>query len=130
MAGIDGRRTACVERFVVFGAGAVGATIGARLFEHGHDVVLIARGEHHDAMSRDGLLFSDPDRSRHLAIPVSRHPCAIDWRPGDVVILSTKGQDAVAAMEDLHAAGPSVAVVCAQNGVENERQALRRFPHV
>jgi 2-dehydropantoate 2-reductase len=31
-------------RYVVFGAGAIGSAIGGRLFEHGHDVTLIARG--------------------------------------------------------------------------------------
>ena len=33
-------------RYVVYGAGAIGGTIGGRLFQHGHDVVLIARGAH------------------------------------------------------------------------------------
>jgi 2-dehydropantoate 2-reductase len=31
-------------------AGAVGVTIGARLFQHGHDVLLIARGTYHDGL--------------------------------------------------------------------------------
>ena len=29
-------------RFIVLGAGAVGGVVGGRLFEHGHDVVLVA----------------------------------------------------------------------------------------
>ena len=33
-------------RFVIYGAGGVGGTIGARLFQQGYDVQLIARGEH------------------------------------------------------------------------------------
>jgi 2-dehydropantoate 2-reductase len=42
-----------------------------------------------------------------------------------------KGQDTHAAIEALAAAAPaSIAVVCAQNGVENERLALRRFANV
>ena len=31
-------------RYVIYGAGAIGGTIGGRLFQHGHDVALIARG--------------------------------------------------------------------------------------
>jgi 2-dehydropantoate 2-reductase len=42
-----------------------------------------------------------------------------------------KGQDTVAALDELRAtAPPGIAVVCAQNGVANERAALRRFEHV
>ena len=47
------------------------------------------------------------------------------------MILATKTQDSAGALDDLAAAcGPGVAIVCAQNGVENERIALRRFEHV
>ncbi len=118
-------------RFVVVGAGAIGATIGARLHEGGNDVVLIARGRHLDAMRRDGLLFNDPERSRRLTIPVAGRPSEVNWCDGDVALLATKGQDSVAALDDLRAAaGDTVPVVIAQNGVENERQALRRFANV
>jgi 2-dehydropantoate 2-reductase len=42
-----------------------------------------------------------------------------------------KGQDTVSALDDLRAVAPrGIAVVCAQNGVANERAALRRFEHV
>ena len=37
-------------RFVIFGAGAIGGVVGARLAQAGLDVVLIARGAHYDAI--------------------------------------------------------------------------------
>jgi ketopantoate reductase len=37
-------------RFIIYGAGAIGATLGARLHQGGHEVVLIARGAHGDAL--------------------------------------------------------------------------------
>ena len=37
-------------RFVVFGAGAIGGVIGARLAEGGHEVALVARGRHLEAI--------------------------------------------------------------------------------
>ena len=53
------------------------------------------------------------------------------WAPEDVVLLTTKGQDTLAALLALRAAaGDQVPVVCAQNGVENERLAQRFFQHV
>jgi 2-dehydropantoate 2-reductase len=120
-----------VARFVVYGAGAVGGVIGSRLFEHGHDVVLIARGAHRDAIERDGLRLESPDGVQVFPIAVAGGPEELDWRRDDVVLLTMKGQDTAAALERLDAsAGPDVAVACAQNGVENERLALRRFAEV
>ena len=45
-------------RYVIYGAGAIGGTIGARLAQHGREVALIARGPHLEALrERDpGLL--------------------------------------------------------------------------
>jgi 2-dehydropantoate 2-reductase len=118
-------------RIVVFGAGAVGGVIAGRLFEHDHDVVAIARGAHFAAMSADGLRLVDPDRKVTLAVPVVDSPAAIEWRADDVVLVTTKTQDSTGAFDALAAAaGPEVPVVCVQNGVENERIALRRFAHV
>jgi 2-dehydropantoate 2-reductase len=48
-----------------------------------------------------------------------------------VVVLAMKSQHTAAAVAELAlVAPPDVAVVCAQNGVENERVALRSFPNV
>ena len=50
---------------------------------------------------------------------------------GDVVLLATKSQDTVPVLAALRQAGPpSTPVVCLQNGVENERVALRLFSEV
>ncbi|MCZ6853452.1 MAG: ketopantoate reductase family protein, partial [Gammaproteobacteria bacterium] len=38
-------------RFVIYGAGGVGGTIGARLFQSGYDVQLIARGAHGEVLA-------------------------------------------------------------------------------
>lgn len=120
-----------MPRFIVYGAGAIGGAIGSRLFEHGHDVVLIARGAHRDAIARVGLRFESPDGVLVAPIEVVERPEEIAWRDDDVVLLTVKGQDSAAALERLEAAaGPDVAVACVQNGVENERVALRRFARV
>jgi len=118
-------------RFVVYGAGAIGGAIGGRLFEHGHDVVLIARGAHYEAMRERGLRLVDADADATLPIPVVDHPSRADLRADDVVVLAMKTQDTQGALHALgETAPPGIAVVCAQNGVENERLALRHFAHV
>lgn len=118
-------------RYVIHGAGAIGGTIGAHLHRAGQEVVLIARGEHLAALRADGLRLASPDGEETLRIPVAATPAEAAIGPEDRVILAMKTQDTLAALDDLVlAAPPEVPVLCAQNGVENERLALRRFPHV
>lgn len=118
-------------RFIIYGAGAIGGTIGGRLHQSGHDAVLVCRGAHLEAIKRNGLLLRTPEGDFQLPVPAVGHPRDIDWRPGDAVILTMKTQDTEAALRDLEAAaGTNVPVICAQNGVENERLAARRFPDV
>jgi 2-dehydropantoate 2-reductase len=119
-------------RFVIYGAGAVGGVLGARLHQSGHDVMLIARGAHHDSIARDGLRFYTPTERVTLRLPVAPDPAAARIEPDDVVILATKSQDTWGALLALRAAVPEggVPVVCMQNGVENERIAQRLFREV
>lgn len=120
---------------VIFGAGAVGGVIGGRLYQHradhGHDVTLVARGTHYAAIRDRGLTIHDPSGSVTLDVPVVDAIDQVELRPGDVVILTMKTQDTTAALADLAAHAPAgITVVCAQNGVENERLAIRLFDDV
>jgi 2-dehydropantoate 2-reductase len=129
-------------RYIIIGAGAVGGTIGGHLFQGGHDVVLVARGAHLDALRAHGLTLATPDGTSTLDIPAVAGPDELQLREGDVLILATKTQDAEALYSEWAwqpvrggaAAGTSAAaslpVVCAQNGVASERLALRRFRQV
>jgi len=118
-------------RYIFYGAGAIGGSLGARLFELGREVVLIARGEHGRAIAADGLRFGTPEGWRNLRIPVVAHPRELTLVPDDVVVLAMKSQDTEDALAALAPLAPAeIAVVNAQNGVENERRALRRFANV
>lgn len=118
-------------RWVVYGAGAVGGTVGARLAASGHDVVLIARGPHLEAIRRSGLRVDSPAGSVTIAADVAADPVEARVGGRDVVLLAMKSQHTVAALDDLRSVAPSTtAIVCLQNGVHNEREALRRFANV
>jgi 2-dehydropantoate 2-reductase len=115
-------------RFVVYGAGAIGGVVGARLFQSEYDVALIARGKHYEAIRDHGLRIQSPDDDATLPIPVVDHPSQLTLTDDDVIILAMKSQDTIGACEALDAcAPPGIAVACFQNGVENERVVLRRF---
>jgi 2-dehydropantoate 2-reductase len=115
-------------RVVVYGAGAIGGVIGARLHQSGQEVVLIARGAHHDAIKAKGLTLESPDEVVTLAIDVVDHPDRLRFAAGDVVLLCMKGQDTAAAVRALaSSAPPETPVVCVMNGADNERSVLRSF---
>ncbi len=114
-------------RILVFGAGAIGGVVGGRLFQAGHQVTLVARGPHLEAIRSGGLVLEDPDDRAVLDVPAVADVASYQWADDTVVLLAVKGQDTEEALAALAGAPPSVAVVCAQNGVENERRVLRRF---
>ncbi|MET0123010.1 MAG: 2-dehydropantoate 2-reductase N-terminal domain-containing protein, partial [Candidatus Thiodiazotropha sp. 6PLUC9] len=48
-------------RFLILGAGGIGAYYGARLLTAGHEVVFVARGDHLTALRGNGLSVSHPE---------------------------------------------------------------------
>ena len=117
-------------RYIIYGAGGIGGGIGADLHRHGHDVVLIARGAQLEAVQANGLTLTTPDGSETYQITAVAHPSELTFSDDDVVILTMKSQDTRGALEDLAAMTSDVPIFGAQNGVENERMALRCFPRV
>jgi 2-dehydropantoate 2-reductase len=118
-------------RFIVLGAGAVGGVVGGRLAQHGHEVQLIARGAHREAVASRGLRVDSPEGSVTLPVPVHGCPRDIEWTGAEAVLVGVKSHDTAAVLDALaEVAPPDTPVVCLQNGVANEREALRRFPNV
>lgn len=102
--------------------------MAARLVQGGHAVTAVARGRQLAVLQSRRLTLATPSGKASVSIPVVGHPEAISWGDRDIVILAVKSQDTVAALDALSAVAPaSITVVCAQNGVENERVSLRRF---
>lgn len=118
-------------RYIIYGAGAIGGSIGARLSLNGQEVILIARGAHFDAISNEGLRYRHPEMDARLQIRAVDHPRHIHFQEQDVVFLTMKSQHTYQALVDLAAcAPPGIPVVCCQNGVANESMAIRRFRNV
>jgi 2-dehydropantoate 2-reductase len=116
------------RRYVIFGAGAIGGVMAALLDRAGLEVAVIARGAHLAAIRERGLTLRTPEADATVRVLAAGSAGEIRWRDDDVAVLAVKSQDTDAAVHDLAvAAPPSLVVVCAQNGVANERAALRRF---
>jgi 2-dehydropantoate 2-reductase len=118
-------------RYVVFGAGAIGAVVGGRLSQAGYDVTLIARGAHLEALRARGLRLESPAGTDTVRVAAVGHPREIDWRTKPVVLIAVKSHQMPAALVELAAvAPPETPIVCLQNGIANEPAALRLFLNV
>jgi 2-dehydropantoate 2-reductase len=115
-------------RFIVYGAGAIGCVVGGRLFQAGNEVVLIGRGEHGRRLREVGLRLESADGAEQLKIPAVETLAEAGPTKGDVLLLATKSQQTMAALQEVYET--EVTLVTLQNGVENERVALRRFKDV
>ena len=114
-------------RVAVFGAGAIGSFLGARLAQGGHEVLLIGRAEHVAAIERDGLVVEG--LTAGVFRVGARTTILPDDRP-DAVFLTVKseGLEAAAAAIAGTLRAP-VAIVAWQNGLGIEarlRSALAR----
>ena len=100
------------------GAGAVGCYYGAMLGRGGHQVTLIGRAQHVEAMRRSGLRLQTSAFDEHVRVQASAEPNAV--RGAQLVLFSVKSTDTEAAGK---AMGPylerDATIVTLQNGVDN-----------
>ncbi len=104
-------------KICVFGAGAIGGFIGAKLAEKGEaDVSLVARGPHLAAMRENGLTVRGKDGESTVRVAATDDPATLGAQ--DYVILSLKAHSVTGVLDSLKPLlGPDTAIVTAQNGV-------------
>lgn len=118
-------------RFIIYGVGAIGGALAVDLSRNGYEAIGIARGAQLNAIRREGLRLRTPDGDLHARFETVTHPGEIDFRRDDVILLAMKSQHTEDALMALRDAGVrQQSIVCVQNGVANERMALRYFDHV
>jgi 2-dehydropantoate 2-reductase len=104
-------------QFLVWGAGAIGGTMGAHLARAGHDVTLVDTVEEHVAeMKRSGLRITGPISELTVRVPAFT-PATVSgsW---ETIVLATKAHHTEAAARALlpHLSADGC-VVSAQNGL-------------
>ena len=116
---------------VVYGAGAIGGVIAARLALAGVPVAAVARGDHLREIRAHGLTLVTQTGEEQVVLGTAADAGEIDWGAEPAVVLAVKSHQTAAALDDLAAhAPPQSPIFSAQNGVANEAAALRRFAHV
>ncbi len=103
-------------KICIFGAGAIGGYMGAKLAEAGADVSLVARGPHLAAMRENGLTLIEGGVSKTLPVTVSENPA--DLGPQDYVIVTLKAHSVPPVVDKMQPLiGESTTIVSGVNGV-------------
>jgi 2-dehydropantoate 2-reductase len=106
-----------IDQVIVLGGGAIGSVYAAKLAAR-HDVLLIARRPHVDAIRRDGLRITGCE----TLSPAMRAETTIEAiLPGTLILLVTKVYDSRAAIAPLtDKLRDDTVIVCVQNGLGSE----------
>jgi len=112
-------------KIAVMGAGAVGCYYGGMLARAGHEVALIARPQHVEAIQREGLHLETQTFDEHVSVLASTDASAA--KGANVVLFCVKSTDTDSAAQALKPyLDQSALVLSLQNGVENADR-LREF---
>lgn len=122
-------------KFLIYGAGAVGCYLGARLSKAGHEVVLITRPLAADRINQRGMTLIDASGQ-----PVAVRPTAVsslrqgllmgEDTPFDYMFLTMKAYDIPAAINEMLAFCPQdpPTLVPLQNGIGTEEKLSEHYP--
>ncbi|RUM08651.1 ketopantoate reductase family protein [Rhizobium chutanense] len=126
-----------MKRYIIIGAGAVGASLAAEFETHGIPYVLVGRGAQIVHIAAHGLSYRRPGGHRVLRLNTADTASPPALRPGDILVLAVKAQDVESATEfwawrQVEGAGfaSELPLVTLQNGLAAEGIALRRFDRV
>jgi len=103
-------------RVCVFGAGAIGGHLAARLAQNGHDVSVVARGANLAAIRERGLLVTTPSETLRARPVATDDPAVLGVQ--DAVLVTAKAPalpEIAALMAPL--LGPQTTVTCVMNGI-------------
>lgn len=113
-------------KIAVVGAGAVGCYYGGLLAKAGHQVVLIARPAHVEAIRANGLLLERQSGREHIKLEASTDIKAV--AAADLVLVCVKSADTEAVAGQIAPyLEPRAQVLSLQNGVDNARRLADRL---
>jgi 2-dehydropantoate 2-reductase len=114
-------------KIAVMGAGAVGCYYGGMLARAGHDVMLIGRPQHVEAVERQGLRLETQTFDEHVRLSASTEANAVQGAQLVLFCLKSTDTEGGAAAIKPHLA-PDALVLSLQNGVENAERLRALLP--
>ncbi|MFK0165149.1 ketopantoate reductase family protein [Rhizobium sp. NPDC090279] len=128
-----------MTRYIIIGAGAVGASLAAQFELSAIDYALVGRGAQIRHIIDHGLVYRRPAGTRQIRLKAFDTAQPPPLRRGDILLLSVKSQDAAEALaswawraieESEHLTASGLPIVTFQNGLATEAAALRLFANV
>ena len=114
-------------KVAVMGAGAVGCYYGAMLARAGHEVVLIGRPSHVEAVRAHGLRLETKAFDEQVRLDASTEPNAVQG--AQLVLFCVKSIDTEAAAAQIRPhLSPDALVLTLQNGVDNDERVRAVLP--
>ncbi len=103
-------------KICIFGAGAIGGYMGAKLAQAGADISLVARGPHLKAMNENGLRLIEDSGETTVNVTASDNPAALGEQ--DYVIVTLKAHSVPAVVPHMQPLiGDNTTIVSGVNGV-------------
>lgn len=114
-------------KVAVMGAGAVGCYYGGMLARAGHEVVLIARPQHVEAITRDGLRLETQTFDERVQLAASTEASAVQGAKLVLFCVKSTDTESAAALLKPHLERDAL-VLSLQNGVENAERLREYVP--
>ncbi|KAA1176575.1 ketopantoate reductase family protein [Rhizobium tropici] len=128
-----------MTRYIIIGAGAVGASMAAQFELSGISYALIGRGAQIGHVKEHGLSYQRPSGTQQISLNAFDLADLPELKPSDILLLTVKSQDVAGALafwswRPVSGATTTTAanlpVVTFQNGLAAEAFALRTFDRV
>lgn len=103
-------------KICIFGAGAIGGYMGAKLAQVGADVSLVARGQHLAAMRNNGLTLIEGGETTNVPVTVCENPAELGEQ--DYVIVTLKAHSVPPVVQKMQPLiGEHTTIVSGVNGL-------------
>lgn len=126
-----------MRRYIIIGAGAVGASLAAEFQTHDIPYILVGRGAQIEHIAAHGLTYHRPTGTAVVRLIAANIQTPPALKPDDILVLTVKAQDVEVATDfwarrDVEggAVASELPLVTLQNGLAAESIALRRFSRV
>ena len=103
-------------KICIYGAGAIGSWLGARLHKAGYPTTLIARGPHLERIQQDGLVITEAGTTENLKIPATSDVAELPTQ--DLIFVTLKAHSIPQVVPQIkHLMHEDSAVITAVNGI-------------
>jgi len=116
---------------IIYGTGAIGATLGGWFAKSYENVYFLSRGENLKALKSNGLILYKNDKKIAEVIPINVIEDLNEADSVDIIVITVKNYDLEEVAKDIYEkVGNDAIIVGLQNGVENQKILPKYFSKI